>query len=350
MKKFHVMVIRFKKNIISIILLLFTISLVLFSKTNIQAVKTGLKLWVNSVIPSLFPFFIATESLSKTNIPKILGKMFNRIMKPLFNISGEGSFAISMGWLSGYPVGAKIAVNLRNNYTLSKVECERLLSFTNNSGPLFIIGTCGVSLFGNSIIGILLFISHILGCITVGIIFRFWKKSAPSNESNKISPTENKLHTITFSNFGEILGDSIKSATSTIIMIGGFIVLFSVIISIINTSGITKFIEIIFLPLSNMLKLPTNLFVSLFTGILEITNGISLLAGIKIKQISINIILTSFLLGLGGISVLLQVLSITSKSDLSIKPYIYGKILHGLISSIYTFILITFLPIFNFNL
>ena len=350
MKKFHVMVIRIQKNIIPLILLFFTISLVIFSKTNMQAVSSGLKLWVNSVIPSLFPFFIATECLSKTNIPKILGKLFNKIMKPLFNISGEGSFALVMGWLSGYPVGAKIAVNFRNNNMLSKPECERLLSFTNNSGPLFIIGTCGISLFGNSTIGLLLFISHILGCISVGIIFRFWQKSNLVKTNYKISKYENKLQTISFSNLGEILSDSIKSATSTILMIGGFIVLFSVIISIINTSGITKIIEIIFLPLCNMLNIPPKIFVSLFTGFLEITNGISLLAGIKIKQISINIILTSFLLGLGGISVLLQVLSITSKSDLSIKPYIYGKILHGLFSSIYTFILIICFPIFNFNL
>lgn len=65
-----------------------------------QAAKSGLKLWANSVIPSLFPFFIATEVLSKTRIPYQLGKTFNKLMKPLFNISGEGSFAIFMGWLS----------------------------------------------------------------------------------------------------------------------------------------------------------------------------------------------------------------------------------------------------------
>lgn len=350
MKKFHILVIKLRKNIISIILLLFTTSLVLFSKTNMQAVKSGLKLWVNSVIPSLFPFFIATECLSRTNIPKLLGKIFNRIMKPLFNIPGEGSFALAMGWLSGYPVGAKIAVNFRNNNILSKAECERLLSFTNNSGPLFIIGTCGISLFGSSTIGLLLFLSHILGCISVGIIFRFWKKNILPQSSYTISQSDNKLQSISFSNFGEILSDSIKSATSTIVMIGGFIVLFSVIISILSTSGITSLIEIFFLPLSHLFNIPSKIFSYFFTGIFEITNGISLIAQINLKQISINIILTAFLLGIGGISVLLQVLSIVSKSDLSIKPYIFGKLLHGIFSAFYTFILILVFPIFNYNL
>jgi nucleoside recognition membrane protein YjiH len=100
MKKFHIFVFKIKRNIIPGIFLLFTICLVLFSSSNMGAAKSGLKLWANSVVPSLFPFFIATEVLSKTNIPKYFGKLFNKIMKPLFNISGEGSFALIMGWLS----------------------------------------------------------------------------------------------------------------------------------------------------------------------------------------------------------------------------------------------------------
>ena len=100
MKKFRIFVFKIKHNIISIIFLLFTICLVVFSSSNIVAAKTGLKLWANSIVPSLFPFFIATELLSYTNIPFIFGRVFSPIMKPLFNVSGEGSFALFMGWIS----------------------------------------------------------------------------------------------------------------------------------------------------------------------------------------------------------------------------------------------------------
>lgn len=100
MKHFRVFVFKIKRNILPGIFLLFLICLILFSSTNMQAAKSGLKLWANSVIPSLFPFFIATEVLSKTRIPYQFGKIFNKLMKPLFNISGEGSFALFMGWLS----------------------------------------------------------------------------------------------------------------------------------------------------------------------------------------------------------------------------------------------------------
>lgn len=351
MKKFRVLVFRVRRNIISIIFLLFTICLVIFSSSNISAAKSGLKLWANSIVPSLFPFFVATELLSHTNVPLIFGRMFGWAMLPLFNVSGEGSFALFMGWISGYPVGAKIAVKFRNNNTCSKQECERLLSFTNNSGPLFIIGSVGISLFGNSLIGLLLFISHILGSLTVGFLFRFWKKNENSNEViYNTSIHDNKLQNVSYSNLGEILATSITSASSTILMIGGFVVLFSVIISILNTSGIIHIITILFEPICNKLRVPTMISGALFNGILEVTNGINLISAIKLKQISINIILTSFLLGLGGICVLLQVLSVVSKSDLSIKPYILGKILHGCFSAFYTFLLIQIFPFFNFNL
>ena len=115
--------------------------LVIFSNTNLYAAKNGLFLWANSIVPTLFPFFVATELLSHTNFTYYLGKILNKFMKPVFNIRGEGSFALIMGIISGYPTGAKIAANFRLNNICSKEECERLLSFTNNSGPLFILGT-----------------------------------------------------------------------------------------------------------------------------------------------------------------------------------------------------------------
>lgn len=286
-----------------------------------------------------------------TNVVYFLGKLLNNIMRPLFNVSGEGGFAFIMGIISGYPVGAKIACNFRENNICSKEECERLLSFTNNSGPLFIIGTVGISMFGSSTIGLLLFITHLLACITVGIIFRFWHCKSSTSSVFKFSTNKMKQNSnVSFSNLGEVLADSIKSATSTVMMIGGFVVIFSSIISIFNSSGLINLAILAFSPIFRFLNIDTSFIQGVFTGLLEITNGINLISTIHIKKLSINIIFTAFLLGFGGISVMLQVLSITSKTDLSCKPYILGKLLHGIIASFYTFILINYLPMFNFDL
>ncbi len=162
-----------KKNLISIIFLLFVICLVVFSNSNLTATSNGLKLWANNVVPSLFPFFVAVELLSNTNIVYYLSKFLDRFMRPLFNVPGVGAFPFIMGLISGYPVGAKIVSNLYSNGSCTKDEAERLLCFTNNSGPLFIMGTVGISFYGNSTIGLVLLFTHILASITVGIILGF---------------------------------------------------------------------------------------------------------------------------------------------------------------------------------
>ena len=364
-------VVKIKNFIIPFLFLAFTIGLVLFSNNNLYAAKSGLALWANSVVPSLLPFFIATELLCSTSLVQDIGYALNPLMKLIFNVSGEGGFALIMGIISGYPTGAKIASRFRQDNTCSKEECERLLSFTNNSGPLFIIGTIGISMFGNTIIGILLFITHVLASITVGIIFRFWKYKSSSFNNKKFNfetsnlkndinyrleskttnlPNINNSKNVNFLNLGEIIGSSITNSISTILMIGGFVVFFSVVISILKASNLLQLLSLFLNPILRLFSIPAELSKPIITGILEITNGINGIASIHLRAISINVIITSFLLGFGGISVMLQVLSIIAKTDLSPKPYILGKLLHGIIAAFYTYIFIYFFPIFNFNL
>lgn len=348
--KSHFLVIKLKRNFFAIIFLCFAFSILIFSKNNLTSVKTGLTLWATSVVPSLFPFFVATELLMHTNIVNFLGRILNRFMRPIFNIDGKGSFGFIMGLISGYPVGAKIACEFRKNDICSKIECERLLSFTNNSGPLFIIGTVGISMFGNTTIGILLLVTHILASCTVGFIFRFWKSSNNRSSYDGHFMYAHTKDLVNLSNLGGVLSESITSSINTILVIGGFVVIFSSVISILKSSGIISSLCIVLSPVFEFLHIDTSFISPLITGFLEITNGISNISSIKIKNISINIIFTAFLLGFGGISVLLQVWSIISKSDLSIKPYIYGKLLHGVIAAFYTYLALQFFPFLNFDL
>lgn len=349
--KCHFYIVKIKRNFLALLFFTFGLSLLIFSTSNLPSIKNGLLLWANSVVPSLFPFFVATNALMSTNFVNILGRFFNKLMKPLFNIRGEGAFGFIMGLISGYPVGAKIACDFRENNICSKEECERLLSFTNNSGPLFIIGTVGISMFQNTTIGILLFITHLLACITVGIIFRFWKyhkKPSPDYLNTETSASSNNF--VTFSNLGEIIAQSISSSISTICLIGGFVVIFSSIISILKASGILSITSLAISPILEIFHIDTTFAQGLLTGILEITNGIQMISNITCKKISINILFSAFLLGFGGISIFLQVLSITSKTDLSIKPYLYGKILQGILATLYTYLAMNFIPFLNFDL
>ncbi len=100
-------VLSLKRNILPCIFLLLAVCFVIFSKTNLVAAKNGLTLWANNVVPSLFPFFVITELLSNTNIVHHIGRFFDKMMRPLFNVPGECAFAFIMGLISGYPTGRK---------------------------------------------------------------------------------------------------------------------------------------------------------------------------------------------------------------------------------------------------
>ena len=100
---FYFFIQKLKKNLILIMILLFIFFLVLYSQENIVAVKKGLELWINNVVPSLFPFFVATEILCNTNIINALGRILEKPVSKLFNVPGEGVFALIMGTISGYP-------------------------------------------------------------------------------------------------------------------------------------------------------------------------------------------------------------------------------------------------------
>lgn len=293
---------------------------------------------------------VAANLLSQTNIVYILSKYLDKFMRPIFNIPGCSAFPFIMGLISGYPVGAKIVSNLYSNGQCTKEEAERMLCFTNNSGPLFILGYCGISLYGSSHIGALLLFIHIISSIVLGIFLGiFSRKNYNFNDklnSSKISTKNTSSSNVRFSNLGEILGNSIISSIKTILMIGGFVTLFSVIISIIKK---TKIILIFSNIISNLIHIKPEIINSLFIGFIEFTNGLAEISNIHLKTLSLNLALSSFILGFGGISVFLQVLSIISKYKLSGRKYIYGKLLHGLIAMIITFVLLK-IPIFNLDL
>ena len=349
-------ILSLKRNILPFTFVVIAIFLVIFSRSNLTAATNGLTLWATCVVPSLFPFFVITNLLSRTKVVDFVGKLLDKCMRPIFNVPGIGGFAFVMGLISGYPVGAKIVSDFRENGSITKDEGERMLAFTNNSGPLFIISSVGISLFGDTKTGLLLLSTHILSCITVGIILgKFSKKSDEEYRRNMHTHTKNgnnlnSSKTVTFKNVGEVLGSSINNSISTILMIGGFVVIFSVIISILNQTHALDIFAKFLNPFLSTIGFDLEFAKPLLSGIIELTNGVKQVAGVSIKAISQNVVLCAFLLGFGGFSVLLQVFSIVAKTDLSMKKYFIGKFMQGIIAAIYTFLALKLIPFLNLDI
>lgn len=331
----------------------FIFALVFYPKTSVSSALKGINICLNIVFPSLFPFLAASELLNKTSFIKAVGILLEPVMRPLFNVPGCGSFAVAMGITSGYPIGAKITVDLRNSGQISKQEGERLLAFTNNSGPLFIVGAVATGMYAMPQLGFFLLTCHILSGITVGLLFKHYSykkiKSPKYNNTNKKSRNnslkknldrfKNELFKNTTGSLGTLFGDAIKNSVLVLLSIGGFITFFSVLINLLIETGILNAISI---PLTYVLSfagLTKEAVYSLICGFFEITTGSNMIANTGNIPFSLKLALSSMIIGWAGFSVHSQVLGIISRSDLSIKPYLVGKLFHSCIAAIYTFIL-----------
>lgn len=343
------LLISLKRNFISIMFMLFLLFLLIFINSNFIAVKNGINLWANNVLPSLFPFFFAVELLNYTNLVHFLGNYLNFIMYPLFNLPGCAIYPFIMGLISGYPVGAQIVCDLYQSHKLTKSQAERMLALCNNSGPLFVIATVGISFFGNSKIGVALFAIHIFSSIISGIILKYLYRNSINEYSisafSKIS-SDNTNTYIHFQSLGNILRTSIQKSIKNVLIVGGFITVFSVIISIIQTSNILLPICTL---ISKTVGIPNNILNAFIIGLIEFTNGLNMLSKIHIKNISLIFALSSALIGFGGFSVFLQVMGIASADHLNMKKYLVGKILQGIFSGIITYLLFS-VPFFSLNI
>lgn len=336
------------KNLILMILVLGTvITVIIFPEQSLRSASAGLNTWFNVVLPSLLPFFILSEILISLGIIEFIGLLLEPITSKIFNVPGSGSVVYAMSITSGYPVGAKLVTKLRLQKKISKLEGQRLLSFCSTSGPLFMIGAVSVGMLNNRALGTLIALSHYLGALFVGLLFRFYGRN--KNKKEKIYITQNKSSDSAFKflikvmknnkkSVGRILNDAVKESMNTIFMIGGFIVFYSVIIEVINLSGILNILINVF---KNIIPevYDYSMIRGILSGMVEITIGCREIASLNVSNYILKISAISFLIGWSGISIHSQALSFINKTDLSGSIYILSKMLHGVISSFLTIIL-----------
>ena len=148
------------------------LSLLLFPDTGTQAAHDALVLCAQTVIPSLFPFFVLSSLLVQSDVPRLLSRAMAGVMYPLFGVSGAGASALILGLLGGYPVGARTVAELYGRGEIAREEAEQLLAFCNNSGPGFFLGVCGTAVFGSARAGMYLYLIHVGAALVTGVLLR----------------------------------------------------------------------------------------------------------------------------------------------------------------------------------
>ncbi len=320
-------------------------SLILFPAESVEASKQGLDMWWRIVFPSLLPFFIISEMLIGFGVVKFIGVLLEPVMRPFFKVPGVGGFVWAMGMASGFPAGAKLTARLRQEGQLSKTEAERLVTFTNCSNPLFIFGAVSVGFFLNEKLGIILALAHYLGNFTVGLIMRFYGKDAgPVYRERRFSlkAAFQELHKTRINDnrpLGKIMGDAVTSSIHTLLMIGGFIILFSVLNKLLYQLNITSILSEAAKIIMIFFHLPETLSFPLISGLFEITLGSRLASLTEEASLMHQAIITSVILAFSGFSVQAQVASILAQTDIRFKPFFISRILHSFFAGLYAFLL-----------
>ncbi|USK35579.1 sporulation integral membrane protein YlbJ [Bacillus sp. F19] len=327
---------KLKTLMLGFSMIILAFAMIISPKVSFTASKAGLELWWGIVFPSLLPFFILSHLLIGFGIVRFIGVLLEPVMRPLFKVPGIGGFVWAMGWASGSPAGAKLTAEMRKKNQLTALEAERLVSFTNSSNPLFIFGAVAIGFFNNQALGLLLAAAHYSGNLAVGLTMRFHgrEQADPSKTGYKrpsIREAFRQMHQTRIDDtrpFGKMLGDAVLSSIQTLLMVGGFIILFSVLNKLLSLISITDFIALAFSLLLAFFQLSAELSIPLVSGMFEMTLG-SQLASAADADLLQKAIVTSFLLGFSGLSIQAQVASILAETDIRFQPFFIARILQG---------------------
>jgi len=313
-------------------------SILLFPEEAYHAALSGLNIFMRSVFPALLPFFIASDIMTGLGVVDFFSVLLNPVMGPIFRCPGSSSFIWIMSITSGYPTGARLTAMFRRKDKITPEEAQRILSFCSTSGPLFMMGAVAIGMMGTVEGGTVILISHYSASILMGLIFRFYRSGdyKPSSSRASIRKALDELSRARNEDgrtIGEIMGNAVTNSVNVLLMVGGFIILFSVVIDLLMRLRIIDWI-------SSAAALPFRAFIrddalikAIIGGMFEVTTGGKLVSETGVSM-QLKIAAASFLIGWSGLSIHAQTASILTGTGVRIGLYMAGKFLHGVLAAL----------------
>ncbi|MBQ8425171.1 MAG: hypothetical protein IJX17_04050 [Clostridia bacterium] len=320
-------------NLVDVLLSILLFSTIIIIILNPKKFSTGtidgLKLFFYSVFPALFPFMLLTKLLTELGVIEKFFSKFDKISYLIFGTPGISIYTLFMSIISGYPIGAKIISELYQKDIISSEEAQKMSVFCTTSGPSFVIGTVGTIMFNNYKFGLILYFSHILSSIVLGVIFNIFSK-------NKRIFTKNKEKLQFFRN-NNIIGFCITETIKSLLIIGSYITIFYLIGEILDSIKLFTLFNNLLKPIFNLLNIDSKYSNGLIYGILEVTRGSKNLSLINDK---LSLILTSGLISFSGLSIIFQSMAFLKQTKIKTHTFIFSKCVHSLFSMILCFIFI----------
>lgn len=316
--------------------------LAVYPEASLAASIRGIAIWWEILFPSLFTFFVLSEILLGFGVVHFFGTMLDPLMRPVFRIPGIGGFVMTMGLVAGYPVGARLTSQLREQGLVNRTEGERLVAFTTSSDPIFLIGAVSVGFFHNVAVAPLLAAAHYGSVMLVGVVMRYHDRGAtptpPANEQQasggRLRASLTAMHKARLEDgreFGTLLQDAIQSALRLMLVVGGLVVFFSVMMEVLTQAGAIPRLAAWIEALMRLLGLPPSLSDAIISGIFEVTLG-SREAGAAGGPLIHQLAIAAWVLSWGGLSVHAQVASLISRSGMRYGPFLVARLLHSLLA------------------
>ncbi|MFC0332840.1 sporulation integral membrane protein YlbJ [Paenibacillus sepulcri] len=333
--------------------MLFVLLLAVFPAASLEASIRGLSIWWQVLFPALFPFFVISELLLGFGIVHFFGKLLDPLMRPLFRLPGIGGFVVTMGYASGYPVGARLTAQLWEQRLVNRAEGERLVAFTTTSDPIFLIGAVSVGFFHNVALAPLLAVSHYGGGLLIGLMMRFHDRKYESSAHTQAAPPAGRrksrlveavkaMHEARLLDgrpIGRLLQDAVQAALRLMIVVGGLVVVFSVIMELLTSGGAIGVLTHILGGIMNLFGLPLSLANAVINGLFEVTLGAQASGSAAGTSLVHQAAIAAFILSWGGLSVHAQVASLLSRTNLRYIPFLIARLVHGILAMALVYLL-----------
>ncbi|MHA7964569.1 sporulation integral membrane protein YlbJ [Paenibacillus sp. CAU 1782] len=327
-----------------------------FPEAALQSSLRGLSIWWQVLFPALFPFFVISELLLGLGIVHFFGRLLDPLMRPLFRLPGIGGFVVAMGYISGYPVGARLTAQLWEQRLINRAEGERLVAFTTTSDPIFLIGAVSVGFFHQAALAPVLAAAHYGGGLVIGLLMRFHASKDGSSPSSAVKIAEggrppsggrvyggrlksaframHDARLLDGRNFGQLLQESIQSALRLMIVVGGLVVFFSVVMEMLNHAGLLEGLSNVLRLLFDLAGMPAQLADAVVFGLFEVTLGARAAggAGSGASSLMHQAAIAAWVLSWGGLSVHAQIASLLSRTQVRYTPLLMARLLHGFIA------------------
>lgn len=134
------LLLKIKKPLLLSLFTALTLSMLLESEKAFSLSLAGLNLWFEKMIPTLLPFMILSGILIRMNLSDSFARLFAPLLRPVFRLSDSCLYVLVIGFLCGFPMGARVTAESLQHGKLSKREASLMLAFCNNIGPIYFSG------------------------------------------------------------------------------------------------------------------------------------------------------------------------------------------------------------------